>query len=460
MNLFSFFCLLITMLTPAIGATVLCFKRACSKVTTAIAIVSALLFGMMLMLYAQTRSGYIQIEAMGAMFVGIYLLLIFDSDEKKLKFYSPSVIISGILQACAGLLKEPFVLVAAAVSLLFIKNRRGFWLKTVLPLLYGGAVGVGTMAATGVLKPYITVYLKYMVESRVESASSPLSRMWNLLIMINEVGSFSIVFLCIITLLFIAVFFYFFQDFRALPSVGFKDRLFWALRFIALFGSLLCSSFAIAVGGRYFYHHFVFALPFYLALLLVMLRGSAVEPALLHPKDAADDKPSGFGAKQCRTIITGVLAVLAVNFAFMPHYTFDKDITTNFEIMTEQAKYVDNLLDEKGIDRYQFLGFNDGGVFFYGLTQHSPLGPVFVQDPANFTGDYSWFSDNLIKQLEQAEIVFLWEIDVGKLNKQVWQILNTEFVRDDAHSMSMDGDPVPGVPVNFTFVTYVRNPAK
>ncbi len=460
MNLFSFFCLLITMLTPAIGATILCIKRACSKVTTAIAILSSLLFGMMLMLYSQTRSGYIQIEAMGAMFVGIYLLLIFDSDEKKLKFYSPSVIISGVMLACAGLLKEPFVLVAAAVSLLFVRNWRGIWLKTVLPMLYGGAIGVGAMAATGVLKPYITVYLKYMLESRVESSSSPLGRMWNLMVMINEVGSFSIVFLCVITLIFIAVFFYFFQDFRALASAGLKDRFFWAVRFIALFGSLLCTSFAIAVGGRYFYHHFVFALPFYMALLLLMLRGSAVEPILLHPKDPNEDKPTGFGAKQCRIIMAGILATLSVNFVFMSYFSFDKGITTNFELMTEQAEYVDKLLDEKGIERYQFLGFNDGGVFFYGLTKHSPLGPVFVQDPANFTGEYSWFSDNLLKQLEQAEIVFLWEIDVGKLNKQVWQILNTEFVRDDAHSVSMDGRPVPGVPASFTYITYVRNPAQ
>lgn len=394
------------------------------------------------------------------MFVGIYLLLIFDSDEKKLKFYSPSVIISGILLACAGLLKEPFVLVAAGVSLLFVRNWRGIWLKSVLPMLYGGAIGTGLMAATGVLKPYITVYLKYMIDSRVESSSSPLGRMWDLMIMINEVGSFSIVFLCVITLIFIAVFFYFFQDFRALSSAGHKDRFFWALRFIALFGSLLCASFAIAVGGRYFYHHFVFALPFYLALFLLVLRGSAVEPVLLHQKDVTEEKPDGFGAKQCRKIIAGVLAVLSVNFVFMPYYTFDKDITTNFEIMTEQAEYVDNLLDEKGIDRYQFLGFNDGGVFFYGLTEHSPLGPVFVQDPANFTGEYGWFSENLINQLHEADIVFLWEIDVGKLSKQVWQILNTEFVRDDAHSVSMDGEPVPGLPADFTYITYVRNPAQ
>ena len=456
MNIFSFLCLLITMLTPAIGATVLCLKRGCGKVTATIAILSALLFGMMLMLYAQTRSGYIQIESMGAMFVGIYLLVIFDTDEKKLKFYSPSVILSGLLLACAGLLKEPFVPVAACVSLLFAANRRGFWHKTVLPLLYGGAIGTGLMAATGVLKPYINIYLKYMIRSRVESDSSPFARMWNLMTMVNEAGSFSMVFLCVITMLYIAVFFYLFQDFRALASAGFKDRLSWALRFIALFGSLLCCSFAIAVGGRYFNHHYVFALPFYLALFLLMLRGSAAEPVLLPQKGTDDREQAGFGPGQWRILTAVVLAALSINFAFMPYYTFDKSISANFETMTRHAEYVDDLLDEKGIDRYQFLGFNHGGVFFYGLTRHSPLGPVFVQDPANFTGEYSWFSENLIRQLQQAEIVFLWEIDAGILNRQIWQILHTEFVRDDAHSVSKDGNPVPGLPPGFTYITYVR----
>lgn len=456
MNIFSFLCLLITMLTPAIAATILCFKRNCGKVVTAVAILCSLLFGMMMMVYAQTRSGYIQVEAMGIVFVDFYLLLIYDTDASKLKFYSPKVILSGLMLACAGLLKEPFVLVAVGASFLFVDNWRSLLYKNVLPLLYGGALGVGAMAATGVLKPYITIYLKYMFASRVDSSSSPFVRMWNILNIINEMGSFSMVFLCVITLLFIAVFFYFFQDFRELPSAGRKGRLLWVWRFIGLFAGLMCSSFSVAVGGRYFYHHFVFALPFYLSLFLLVLRGSAVEPKLLPQKDADNDKTAGFGVKQCRIVLAGILLALSVNFRFIPYFSFDQSITKNFQIMTEQAEYVDALLDEKGIDRYQFLGFNDGGVFFYGLTKHSPLGPVFVQDPANFTGDYDWFAENLFKQLDEAQIVFVWDLKVGDLSDEVMQILNTDFVRDDAHSANRYGLPIPGLPTDFKYVTYIR----
>jgi len=460
MNVFSFLCLLLTALTPAIAATIICLKRTCSIITTTFIIISSLLFGMMLMLYAQTRSGYIQIESMGIVFVDFYLLLIFETDASKFKFFSWRVILSGLLLACAGLLKEPFVLVAACVSLMFMGNWRGFWHKTVLPILYGGAIGTAVMAATGVLKPYITVYLKYMLKSRVESISSPFKRMWNFVNIVNEVGSFSMIFLCIITLLFITIFFYYLQDFRALPSVGLKRRLNWIGRLIAPFIALLSCSFAIAVGGRYFYHHFVFALPFYLALFLLLLRGSVMEPVLLHLKEATDLKPSGIGIKQCRIVLAAILAVLSINFIAMPYYKFDKKITKNFEMMSEHAAYVDDLLDEKGIERYQYLGFNDGDGFFYGLTEHSPLGPVFVQDPANFTGDYYWFGDNLLKQLSEAEIVFVWDINVGKLSDEIWQILFTEFVRDDAHSVSRDGKPVPGLPDGFNYNTYVRKPAQ
>jgi len=457
MNIFSFLCLLITALTPAIGATVLCWKRACGKGVTILAILSSLFFGAMLMVFSKTLSGYIQIEAMGAMFVGLYLILIFDADASKLKFYSPRVLLSGLLLACAGLLKEPFVLVAAGSSLLFIGTLRGFFHKTVLPLLYGGAIGTAAMAATGVLKPYLTIYLKYMISSRVESTSSPLIRMWDLSHLFNETANVSVPFLCVLTLLFITILFYYLQDVYALPSAGLKSRLCWGGRFLALFAGLMAASFALAVGGRYFYHHFVFALPFYLTLFLVMLRGSAVKPVVLQPKKEDGNSPIGFGPKACRTILAVVLVILSVSFRFMPSYQFDETIRQDFETMETHAEYVDSLLDEMGIDRYLFLGFNNSGSCFYGLTEHSPLGPVFVQDPANFTGQYTWFNDNFLEELDEAQIVFVWSINVGDLTDDVWAILNTEFVRDDAHSVNMDNNPVPGLPDGFTYITYIRN---
>ncbi|HPF55666.1 MAG TPA: hypothetical protein PLV03_03920 [Clostridiales bacterium] len=454
MSIFNFCCLLVICAVPVAAAFKVCRRKTCDLLTRILMILSALSFGAMLMLYAQNHSGHVQIEAMGSAFVCIYLFLIFDRDADKLKPWSPGVILSGLFLACAGLLKEPFVLVAAGASLLFAGGIRAFIYKTVLPLLYGGIIGTAAMAATGVLKPYLTIYLKYMLSSRIGSADSPFTRMLEFKRLIVDLGEFSPLLLCMMVLFMLLVFLYMIQDFGLFLSKSRMSRLNWIGRFFALPLAVLSASFAVSIGGQYFCHHFVFALPLLLALFLPVLRGCVTEPVLPY-KSAPAKTPFLSLKKWSRIAVATLFVVLAFAFYIMPSMEYDDTLLHDLDTMKTHAEYVDRLLDEKGLDRYLFLGFNSGPAFI-GLTEHSPLGPVFVQDPANFTGEYDWFEENLLTELGEAEIVFLWDLNVGELNNEVWQILNTEFMRDDAHSVSMDGNPVPGVPDGFTYITYVR----
>ncbi|HNX14759.1 MAG TPA: hypothetical protein PK854_10360 [Oscillospiraceae bacterium] len=458
MNVFSFFCLLITGFIPSIGTAILCRKRNCSRRTSALILFTSLLFGMMLALYAQSRSGYIQIEAFGSMFVCLYLLLIFDADNQKLKFWSPSVIASGLLLACAGLLKEPFVPVAVGVSLLFAGDLRGVLYKTVFPLLYGGAAGTAAMGATGVLKPYLTVYLKRILDDQVCLSESPFQKTRDYVHIINDLSTFSPLLLCAVIFLFVFVFIYLVQDVRELRSSGVKHWLRWTGRFIILPVGLLAASLAVAIGNQYYNHHFVFALPAYMALMLFILKGCIDEPNFLIRNHDSEDKPEiHLGPKQCRRALSILCVILLFGFYLLPDFTYDQRLSEETTLMKTHAVYIDKLLDEKGIDRYLFLGFN--GPYFYGLTEHSPLGPVFVQSPDYFAKKDTWFTKSLFAELDEAQIVFVANVSAGVITDEVWDILNTDFIRDDAHSVSKDGNPVDGLPDGFTYITYVRKSA-
>jgi len=456
MNVFSFFCLIFTGLVPSIATAILCRKRNFDRRTSVLMLFASLLFGMMLALYSQIRSGYIQVEAFGALFVCVYLLLIFDTDEKKFKLWSPTVIASGLFLACAGLMKEPFVLIAAAASLLFIRSGRGFFYKMILPLLYGGAAGAAVMAATGVLKPYLTIYIKYMMNSRIHSDNSPIQRIFDFEHLTNDLSNFSPLLCCAVILLYIFIFFYIAQDVRELPSVGFKPWLQWISRFVALPIGLLAASFSVAIGGQYYNHHHIFALPAYMALMLMMLRSCVAQPELINNNRAlTEPKPEiRYGPNQCRKALCMFCAVLLFGFYLLPDFTYDENLSIETARMQTHAVYIDELLDEKDIDRYLFFGLN--GPYFIGLTKHSPLGPVFAQYPPDFTDENNWFCQNLLAELSEAQIVFVAFVDVGVITEKVWDILGSDFTRDDAHSVSTDGEPAEGLPDGFTYITFIR----
>ncbi len=250
LNVLSFICLAVTGVIPLLAAwRILCTRKSTvAPRTRRLVLVCSGLFGLLLMLYSQERSGYGQVEAMGAMFTGLYLLALLFIDEEKPRHRLLAVLSAGLCLACAGLLKEPFVLVGAAASLLAVKTFRDFLYKTVLPLAIGGAVGVGAMAATGVLKPYLTVYLKYMLSSRVGAEDSPFTRMRHFRLVTTDLGYFSGVLLSAILLLVVTVLLFRLLQAAELPGAKLRSWGGWFFRTAAPIVCLLAASFAVALG--------------------------------------------------------------------------------------------------------------------------------------------------------------------------------------------------------------------
>ena len=121
-----------------------------------------------------------------------------------------------------------------------------------------------------------------------------------------------------------------------------------------------------------------------------------------------------------------VAIISASASALLPEHSYNKQkVDNNLITMQRHADYVDEILDTLGEERYQYFGFN--GNVFYCFTDHLPQGPVFFQDPYNFSAEDNWFSQNLKQQLNNSDVVIVQKIDVGVLNDYVNSYLNENF---------------------------------
>lgn len=187
-------------------------------------------------------------------------------------------------------------------------------------------------------------------------------------------------------------------------------------------------SFSVGLGGQYYNHHYVFAVPFYIAAFIFIVK--EIESRL--------------------KVIIGVLLIISSSvFYLLPDYQYDQNVLDAYPVMEEQAEYVDGLLNHYEIDRYQYLGFN--GNRFYGLTEHSPLGPVFIQDPNNFKEDDTWFTRNLRQQMEEAQILIVEKLNAPVMNDELSRMITEDFTLepwDDTYNED--------VPEDFEYTIYYR----
>lgn len=402
-NVFSFLCLVIIGFAP-IFATYFYLKRnKLSPIYHYSLLFTSFVFGTLLMLYCQVRSGQIQVEGLGATFACLYVLTISFIKVENMKFYSPVIFLSSFFLMSSGMFKEPFVLVAIACSLLFINSFKEFLFKLLLPLVYGGLFGVVILLFSGSFAPYIKIYLPHMLGSHISVYGSPFERGFDFLKLLEDLSGFSLLFSFSIFMLFFNFLFIFAKNLFTKKAISFL-----VFNIMKLFVIIYLPIFAVGLGGQYYNHHFVFAAPFYFSLFVFFI--------LNFTKGTFPYK---------KTVLSFLLITLCISSLLLPRYRYDASVLEANPQLRTEAKYVDTLLDAVGEERYQFLGFN--GNLFYGFTKHSPLGPVFFQDPNNFMNGENWFSQNLIAQLQKANIVIIDKINVHTLNKTVNAILEENY---------------------------------
>ncbi len=456
-NIISFLCLFILTAAPVLLTMLLLRKKNIQFSTRLLLAVCAGMTGILLMLYTQLRSGNIQVEAYGCGFLVLYLMVIALMDTEKARPYSPSLFLAAFFVMMAVMFKEPFLLVAVASALLFIHSFRDFLYRLLLPLLYGGAMGIFLMLFTGTLIPYLTNYLPYMTGSHVSIYGSPFQRALQINLLLDNCGNFSALLQGVLLLLFAAAVFVNLSSARKETLTGGHISPGIVFRIIKFPLMLYLVSFAVGLGGQYYNHHYVFAVPFYMALLFCLLKflSEALEkrPAakpLEEPSAAVFDNDQ---KQHFRILLPDLIALLALMSCtamfLLPDYQPDPTMLGDNDKMRTEAAYVDNMLDFLGEDHYQFLGFN--GNCFYGLTEHSPLGPVFFQDPNTLqdSSDDNWFARNLRKQLKETNILIVQKVDAGAMTDYINNTIAEDFTAE-----LPEGIPEP--PSNFGYQLYFR----
>lgn len=411
-------------ITPFIAVAVMLRRRNVSASSCLSLSGAALLPGLLILMYCQNRSGQFQIETMGSAFICIYILITAFLKTKSIKLYSPSLIIAGFFLMCAVMFKEPFVIIAAVCGLCFSQSIHDALYKIVMPLIYGGIMGVMVLLFSGTLIPYLTIYLPHMTGSHISIYGSPFVRGLMFHKLFNNLGKFSggLAAIVLISLLLFAVI-RCKRQFEKSPGTVKTIAALIIFQILKITAMVYAVSFCVGLGGQYYNHHYVFAVPFYNCLIIFVLK-------------YAYDAFAGFktlrpplGLK--RNFLAGIFICLLIFFvssAAVMHigdFKANQTVLNNNKTLRQQAEYVDAVLDACDVDRYQYLGFN--GDCFYGFTKHSPLGPVFIQDPKNFVTNNTWFTENMLKQLDQAEIIIFRANYTDCIKQEVSNIINKNF---------------------------------
>lgn len=416
-NILSFALLLTTSLFPLGYGIFLFRKKRVKQPLLAFAYFLALVFsGWLFAGYDQIRSGEVQVELFGAGFTLLYFFIIATEDATRLKPYSPSVLFSSLAVMIAVMYKEPFLVIAVTGALMVSHTRREFLMKLFLPLLYGGALGLLLLAATGCLVPYVTLYLPHMLGNHIEIYGSPFQRMWNFPKLVSDLTAYSPFLFCLVLMSFLVSAWYILKEPYESSGAG-KEILHWLCAGVRILLPLLASSFAVGLGGQYYNHHFIFALPLYMLFLMISLRW------------AIERIPAGSDlfsvSKESLLFPATVFLIAASGLVCLPEFQYNETILSLSQSMIEDARYVDDIMDLIQRDRYQYFGFN--GPIFYAYTEHDPMGPVFFQDPNNFTDEDNFFAESLKRQMEETDL-YIWHYNsCGVLSEYVSDYIREKF---------------------------------
>jgi hypothetical protein len=394
------FVLILTAAVPIVAYFLLSSHRSVLKW------VLSLLAGLLLALYSAERSGEFQVESFGAAFgcIAVFAMAMPNFEKRRILWTSLAVI--GILGACG--FKEPFLFPLFGISLIFCKDIKEWASRFALPLAIAVLLGFVFLLVSGWLGDFLH-YLDFMFSAHISRFGSPFRRAMDFSRIYNDMNAFSwglaIAVLVLLSLPFIHS-----------NSKSNENNLFIKIIFFGV--AFFLSSYSVGVGGEYYGHHFVFALPFYMALVLLLLKKWNGE---------------NFAVVKLGMVSFIFLAIATLN---LPNLNLDmraercKAYIKNFK---EAASYLDKKMDSLGIDRYVFIGGQLYGINVFGWTKHSPTGPYFNQPPQWFQQP-QWFvaiEDSMISNIKKADAVVIGKMEPYFVQANyIYSILDEQFTKE------------------------------
>jgi hypothetical protein len=349
--------------------------------------------------YVEERSGEVQVETHALAGMVGYMLLIGVPGRWAFRSRVLAIIVA------IGM-KEPFLLLLPAVYLVMEPEARWVWRDLLGPLLLAGLVGTLLLLAAGWLPAFLGIYLPSMVGAHVHVFGSPFARGLAFGMIWDDLRAFSLH--LPMTLLACAGIYL-----VAPRPADLVPRELGARRFQSLFLGILLAGLAVGMGGHFYTHHYVCAVPLYLAVLyslLSRLRATASAPIWV------------------RALIIPLAMALALIPDWVPFKVFQQRARHAHEVdraARESAQIIDAVLDRLQVSRYLWLGPSGYPPFTY--TRHVPLGPLFFQQIAFFEGRYPWFVSEFRQRLDEAKLVVFGEHMTGPLDGEVKAKLASEF---------------------------------
>lgn len=363
--------------------------------------------GVLIALYAAERSGEFQTELFGAAFISLYVLTARDSSRMQ---WLRTAIVSVFLLAGIGM-KEPFVLTAfASVLLLHGPSPRAIGRTFIVPVCIAGIAGAAIMLSLGWLGPYVLSYLSEMLGIHIYAGGTPWFRGLLVMRLIHDLALYDSWYPTILIIL--AVIGLVFTAYRRKEREWPKLLLHVVTLICAVLLALYLTSLAVGIGGEYFNHHFVFAVPVYIALALSF--GWAVKRWEGHPLHVL-------------LFPISLLILLATLGQPDLHYQERLKFLQASAVPAKLAAvYIDAVLDRCAQSRYLFLGTN--GPLPYGYTRHSPLGPLFYQNSGLLDRAHTPFRQQFLGSLSRSTfIVMASHVELNDLFPDVDHVIRTQF---------------------------------
>jgi hypothetical protein len=328
------------------------------------------LFGFVIALYSAERSGEVQTESLGAGFGCIAVFAFAYPNFYKRKKMLIAISAIGILGACG--FKEPFLFPILAASILLCENLKDWCFRFLLPLGIAIIVGFLLLLILGWFGDFLH-YFEFMQQFWVNRFGSPYKRAMQFWILWEDMNAFSYGLGWILVVL---LFSPFILHKEKLPNIAIKTLV-----------AFLLTCFAVGLGGEYYNHHFIFAIPFYFALFALLLNA---------------EKNINFAS-----IILVLLSVTVLN---LPNSNLEVIANNKERVRREQLKeaaYIDTVLEKAGFKRYMYLGRN--GEQVYAWTTHSPEGPYFIQY-TEWMRDIPKFRETVFSMLLNSQLVVMGQI--------------------------------------------------
>lgn len=399
-----------------------------------IALLLSMVFGLLLSLYTATMAGEGQVESFGAAFA--LLALLGMSIERR------CMTILGILGAVG--VKEPFLFsIIAGALILHSRTRslfnypafaqpphglrpagkatagRQFFIVHILAI----AIGLALLALLGYLVPYLTIYLPHMLGTHAVAHVPLWQRSFAMDRFLANIASFSIPLAGGTVVLLLGTLAAGLHNTTTLAASAWTGRWFFGLYLTLM---------AIGIGGDFYGHHFVFAVPFLVACLWVFV--------------TALEERTTLSLHMATTLFVTCL-IGAAAFHSRSNYAAAKEAWQHRRTeLTQMAATIDTIMDRCGFDRYLHLKPKGGGPFAY--TRHSPEGPIFTQYSRFMGFEGSPFIEPFKQVLLRTPLILLTDLDAVRMTEVAKRYIRTSFTPDHP---TCAGD-IPPLPVEYSLL--------